>query len=257
MTGKRDRRAEPFGTMVVMGESTVAGGPFLTRPEQRWADVLADLIARCQAAALTYHNKGIGANTISPRSPGYEASAKPSALERYREDVIALNPDLFLLCYGLNDMRAGMDPERFREDMRAIIVDVTAACAPFTLLTTAYHMTAWRSYAPFDRGSPALTERYNAVIRELAEEQDCVVADVWDAQGRADWLMHADGVHPNAVGNLVIAHRVFEALAQSCSCLSRQAHLYAVGTEWTRFTTAERAAAGDPFDPWWQTPGRS
>jgi len=86
---KRDRWARPFERMVVMGESTVEGGPWLERPEERWADVLAGLIERCQRRPLTYFNRGIGANAISPRSPGYANSRKPSALERYREDVIA------------------------------------------------------------------------------------------------------------------------------------------------------------------------
>jgi lysophospholipase L1-like esterase len=96
----------------------------LPRIEDRWADVLASLINKCQQKPVEYHNKGIGANSISPRSPGYEASAKPSALERYQNDVIALKPDLFILCYGLNDMRAGMNVEDFREDMQTIIEDV-------------------------------------------------------------------------------------------------------------------------------------
>jgi lysophospholipase L1-like esterase len=122
--GKKDYCSHPFERMVVLGESTVAGGAWLPRIEDRWADVLASLINKCQQKPVEYHNKGIGANSISPRSPGYEASAKPSALERYQNDVIALKPDLFILCYGLNDMRAGMNVEDFREDMQTIIEDV-------------------------------------------------------------------------------------------------------------------------------------
>ena len=102
---KRNWWPRPFERMVVMGESTVVGGSWLLRQEERWADVLASLLSQCQGREIAYFNRGIGANAISPRSPGYEQSAKPSALERYREDVIGLKPDLFILCYGLNDMR--------------------------------------------------------------------------------------------------------------------------------------------------------
>ena len=116
-------RKEPFKRLVILGESTVQGGPWLRREADRFADVLVRLINACQDEPIEYFNKGIGANAISPRSPGYEASAKPSALERYRDDVIAREPDLFILCYGLNDMRAGMPLEDFREDMAAIIRD--------------------------------------------------------------------------------------------------------------------------------------
>ena len=83
---KKDYCSKEFEKMVVMGESTVAGGGWLARMEDRWADVLAHLINQCQENPVKYYNKGIGANAISPRSPGYESSAKPSALERYKED---------------------------------------------------------------------------------------------------------------------------------------------------------------------------
>jgi lysophospholipase L1-like esterase len=238
---------QPFKTLVILGESTVQGGGWLERPEDRFADVLVRLINTCQEEPITYHNKGIGANVISPRSPGYAASARPSALERYRDDVIALRPDLFILCYGLNDMRAGMDVDEFREDLATIITDVQAACAPLTVLTTVYHMTAWRSYPPFDRGSREATIAYNQAIERLGREHGCLVSHVWESEGEADWLIHPDGVHANLVGNLVLAHRIFEDLATHCSGLSRATFARAAGTDWTRHTTQARAEAGDPF----------
>lgn len=248
---KRDYRAEPFQRMVVLGESTVEGGPWLARQEDRWADILAALIRRCQGGELEYYNKGIGANVISPRSPGYWDSQKPSALERYRADVIDLNPDLFILCYGLNDMRAGLDLECFRADMQTILSDVAEACHPVTVLTTVYHMTGYRSYPPFDRGGVEQTRLYNEVIRQLAEANDCLLADVWQAENAADWQIHPDGVHANAVGNLVIAHRVFEVLAGHCSGISLATQQSALGTEWTHNTTTARAESGDPFRQTW------
>ncbi len=248
---KRDWWPRPFERLVVLGESTVEGGPWLGCTEERWADILAHLISRCQGRGIAYFNEGIGANVISPRSPGYEQSCKPSALERYPQDVIAHDPDLFILCYGLNDMRAGMDPELFREDMHTIIADVRRACQPLTVLTTVYHMTGYHSYPPFDRGGPCQTRVYNEVIRQLARTDDCLLADVWEAEGCADWLIHPDGVHANAIGNLAIAHRVFGVLIQNCSGLSAMTRDLAWSTEWTRQTTAERAAAGDPYRQTW------
>lgn len=247
----RDFRKEPFRRLVVMGESTVQGGGWLVRREHRFADLLAESINACQEHPVEYHNKGIGANAISPRSPGYAQSAKPSALERYKTDVISLRPDLFVLCYGLNDMRAGMPIADFREDMATIITGVQKACSPVTVLTTVYHMTGWRSFAPYDKGSVAATLEYNACIRGLAEEHGCVLADVWAAEGLADWLIHPDGVHANRVGNLLIAHRVFEAIAQHASGLTTWTFAQDHDTVWTQRTTKMRAQAGDPFQKSW------
>ena len=207
--------------MVALGESHVAGSG-ATEERRRWVNIVADLIGRHQGVPVTLHNKGIGANALSPRSPGYAASAKPSALERYREDVIGLQPDLFILSYGLNDMRAGMPPEEFRQDMEQIIVDVREACDPVTVLTTVYHMSAYDWYPPFDVGSIAATEVFNLVIHQLAEKHGCILADIWAAEGRADWVIHPDTVHANDLGHLLIAHRVFEAIATHCSGVATQ-----------------------------------
>lgn len=240
---KRDYHPQPFRTLVVLGESTVRGGPWLTGQERRWPDVLADLINLCQEQPVAYHNEGISASVISPRSPGYEASAKPSAMERYRERVIAASPDLFVMAYGLNDMRAGMDVQEFAEDMEAIVRDVKSACDPMIVLTTVYHITAFDRYPPFDKGSREAVIAYNAAIAGIAAENSCLPADVWSAQGEADWLVHQDGVHANAVGNLVIAHRVFEVIASNCSGLSEKTRRLHEGSAWTK-TAARLAKSG-------------
>ena len=217
----QDLRSTPFTRMVVLGESHVAGR-CATTEGRRWVNIVADLIGEYQGTPVQLFNQGIGANSISPRSPGYPSSAKPSALERYQEDAIKLRPDLFILSYGLNDMRAGMPPEYFRQDMRKIIVDVQGDCNPVTVLTTVYHMSAYDLYPPFDIGSVAATEIYNLVIRQLAEEHGCILADIWSAEGCADWVIHPDTVHANDLGHRLIAHRVFEAVATRCSGIARQ-----------------------------------
>ena len=249
---RKDWWPEEFQRMVVLGESTVEGGGWIADPSERWADILAGLINSCQNKPVEYINKGIGANSISPRSPGYEASAKPSALERYKNDVIANSPDLFILSYGLNDMRAAMPISDFIEDMRTIISDVKAACSPLVVLTTVYYMTGWRSWAPFDKGSKALTRAYNEAITQLAEEEGCLLADIWNAEGGADWIMNPDGVHANKVGNILIANRVFQTIATHTSGLSKATNKRDSTTEWTVNTSAERDKAGDPYDPWWK-----
>lgn len=247
----KDYHRQPFRRMVILGESTVEGGGWLLQKEDRYADVVARLINSCQDEPMEYFNKGIGANAISPRSPGYAESRKPSAMERYHKDVIDLRPDLFLLCYGLNDMRAGMPVAAFRADMAKIIGDVKTACNPMTVLTTVYYMTGWKSWPPYDKGSVALTLEYNEAIRGLAREYDCVVADAWASEGGADWLIHPDGVHANRIGNLLLGHRVFEAIAQHASGLTNSEFERNRDTRWTSNTKAARAKDGDPWRQTW------
>ena len=252
---RNDRWSTPFRRMVVLGESTVEGGGWIAEGSERWADIVAGLINDCQDEPMEYLNKGIGANAISPISPGYEASAKPSAIERYHADVIEQKPDLFVLCYGLNDMRAAMPVDAFIGEMRKIVTDVREACAPLIVLTTIYYMTGWLSYPPFDRGSRALTRVYNDAIAALAEEEGCLLADVWDAEGGADWVMNPDGVHANKVGNLLIAHRVFQTIATHCSGIASAVNRRDMSTHWSQDTMSAREKDGDPYDPWWEQRG--
>lgn len=248
----KDYRKEPFQRLVILGESTVHGGPWLPNPDHdRYADVLVRMINACQEKPIEYFNMGIGANAISPRSPGYEKSVKPSALERYKKDVIENQPDLFILAYGLNDMRADMPIEDFREDMATIIRDVQQACHPVTVLTTVYYMTSWEGWPPYNKGSIDLTLKYNECIRSLAEEFDCILADVWKGEAYADWLIHNDGVHANLVGNIVIAGRIFEAIAKHNSGLTNWAFAQVANNDWTQSTMKARAYFGDPFKKTW------
>jgi lysophospholipase L1-like esterase len=248
----KDYRKEPFRRMVILGESTVEGGPWLqVLPDDRYADVLRRLINACQQRPVEYFNKGIGANAISPRSPGYANSRKPSALERYKKDVVELKPDLFILAYGLNDMRAAMPIADFREDMATIIREVKQASDPMIVLTTIYYMTGWKSYPPYDKGSVELTLKYNECIRGLAREFDCVLADPWSAEGGADWVINPDGVHANKVGNLLIANRIFEAIAQHASGLSAWTNELDSTTKWVANTTKSRSESGDPYRKTW------
>ena len=234
---RKDYHRGKFERLVILGESTVEGGGWLQSKEQRFADVVARLIDTCQKTPVEYFNEGVGASVISPRSTGYDDSRKPSALERYRENVIERNPDLFILCYGLNDMRCGTPLAVFVEDMETIIADVKAACDPVTVLTTVYHMTGFDRFAPFNVGSIEATKQYNAAIAELAQRHDCILADVWAAEGLADHVIHQDGVHANAVGNLLIAHKVFEAIAVNCSGIAEHTQRLDSDTQWTRNTS--------------------
>ena len=120
-----------------------------------------------------------------------------------------------------------------------------------TVLTTVYYMTAYRGWPPINKGSIELTLRYNDCIRSLAAEFDCILADMWSAEGGADWVIDYDGVHANKVGDLLIGNKVFEAIAQHCSGLTNNVFEQEKDSAWTKFTTKKRTEAGAPFTKTW------
>ena len=109
---KRDFRKTPFKVAVALGESTTAGGT-ATRRELTWVHRLGQLIDEAQLEPVRMINSGLGANLISRRSPAYDHSGKPSAMERYEKHVLAHAPDLVLISYGLNDARGERHLSRF------------------------------------------------------------------------------------------------------------------------------------------------
>ena len=224
----------PFDSLVVLGESTVEGGGWLAKTEERWADILADLIQRAQEQPLRYYNAGIGASVIAPSSPGYQASTKPSASERFDQEVITHKPDLVVIAYGLNDMRAGMPLELFRNEMEDMICRLRKVLSPMIVLGNIYHMSAYNFYPPFDKGSVETTKQYNAMLLDVAKANDCVYADVWQAEGQCDYVINPDTVHANKIGNMLIAHKVFEAIVHASSGIAKNIQERDNNTEWTR-----------------------
>jgi len=218
---KRDWRSAPFEVAVALGESTTAGGTVTSR-ELNWVSRVKALIDECQLKPVKMINNGIGSNLISQRSPFYEKSGRPSAMERYEKHVIALAPDLVFISYGLNDARAGTPLGQFLEDLRHIVLDVKARTQAVIVLLNAYFMTDFDRYDPFKLGSVASFIGYNAAQKRLAQECDVLYADVFDAEGMAPWVIDPDGVHANNLGHQLIANRVFETLARNCSCLAER-----------------------------------
>ena len=219
---KRDYWNKPFRVAVALGESTTAGGTATGR-ELTWVSLLAKLINESQLEPVKMINSGIGANVISRRSPEYENSGKPSAMERYQNHVVAHDPDLVLVSYGLNDARGGTPLAQFLEDVKRVVTDIKGRTGALTVIVNAYFMTDFDRYIPFNKANIATFMGYNAGLKRLAKECDTLYADVFAAEDMAPWMIDPDGVHPNNLGHRIIANRIFEVLAQNCSGLSQKA----------------------------------
>jgi len=216
-----DMRSEPVSRVVALGESTTWGYS-VSNQEQCWVDRTVALLEEFQGAPIELINQGIGANVLTPECPAYEDSAKPSALERVDGDVIALEPDLLLVSYGLNDSRGGTPPAVFRRAYQELIDRVRARINPVIVIVNTYYMhEVLYAMAPWDASDYDVTEVYNVVIRQLAQANGLILADVYAAEVGVDWIIDEDHCHPNDLGHRLIAHRVFEAIARNCSFVAR------------------------------------
>lgn len=223
----RDWWDQEFRWLFTFGESITAGGWTSSR-ERSWPFVLAGLINDFQRFPVQLVNMGVGANVVSPVSGGYAFSSKPSALERVEKHILRhapngapVVPDLLVISYGLNDARSGTPLDVFCREMEALIARVRLEIQPLIVLVGPYFMTDFQlGGREWSHANPGVLETYNEGIEALAARVDALYVDILSAYRGCARLVHRDGVHSNDLGHRIVANRIFEVLAASCSGLS-------------------------------------
>jgi len=218
-----DMRPEPVKRIVALGESTTWGYSASAK-EKCWVNQVTAMLEEFQGSPIELINQGIGSNVLTPRCAAYEHSAKPSALERVEGELIALEPDMVFLSYGLNDSRGGTTPEVFRAEYQRLIDTISARINPTIVILNIYYMheILYSNCEHWEEGSYDVNEVFNLVIRQLAEANGLILADIYSAEVGADWIIDMDHCHPNDLGHRIIANRVFEAITRNCSFVAAQ-----------------------------------
>jgi lysophospholipase L1-like esterase len=227
MQANTTQAAGPFRRMVVLGDS-IAYGMCAYRPEHEWPQVAARLLQSFQDEKLEVLNRGLPAEVISPRAPGYAESAKPSLIERYRQHCIDLQPDLVVIAEGLNDMRSGMPIQDFVADLTQIVSDVQQETGALVVLLGIYHQIFGRgandpdALPTWTRWTPDIARLYNQAICLVAGGRQALFVDVQAVMGGADWTLNPDCCHPNDLGHVLVGNALFQVLATQCPSVGRQ-----------------------------------
>ncbi len=112
-------------------------------------------------------------------------SSRPSGLEAIRsiQEELAVEPDLWVIALGTNDVGAQVDEQRFRDDLQATL-DGVGPDAPLV----------WVDLWIRDRREAVVTA--NGVIRDEVDGRASPAAVVgWFAHGADDGVITGDGVH--------------------------------------------------------------
>ena len=215
---QRDLRPDPVKRIVALGESSTWGYS-VSAKEKCWVNQVTNMLEEFQGSSIELINQGIGSNVITTECPSYEHSAKPAALERVDAELIAYNPDLVFLSYGLNDSRGGTQPEVFRRAYQGLIDRIKAKIDPVIVLVNTYYMheILYTNCEHWEESNYDVTEVFNVIIRQLADANGLVHADIYAAEVGVDWIIDEDHCHPNDLGHRIIANRVFEAIVRNCS----------------------------------------
>ena len=114
-----------------------------------------------------------------------------------------------------------------------MIEQARAGCDPLIVLPGPYYMTDFGLGEHFQEGSHEVFQTYNLVTEQVARATNCLFSDVYNAYGGAAWMVHYDGVHANDLGHRLVAHTIFQTLAQNCSGLAiRTKRLEHTGERW-------------------------
>ena len=213
-----DMRSEPVKRIVALGESTTWGYSVSSK-DHCWVNQVTRMLKEYQGADIELINQGIGSNVLTTECPSYQYSVGLSALERVDAELIAHNPDLVFLSYGLNDSRGGTTPAVFRKAYQQLIDRIRSEIDPLIVLVNTYYMheVLYNKCENWEESDYDVTEVFNVVIKQLAEANGLILADIYSAEVGVDWIIDEDHCHATDLGHRIIANRIFEAIVRNCS----------------------------------------
>lgn len=169
-------------------------------------------------------NNQFGINIINAGVGGNNTN---DAKARFQKDVLSKNPDTVIICFGMNDSARDMakyvEIETFKNNLRYFITTLKDRKVNVILVTcnyieeSAYYTRHKQSvFEPYG-GAAAFVDSYCQAVREVAAEQDVMLADVrkeCDAYANRK-LITTDGVHCTALGYSLYSKAIGEKLADT------------------------------------------
>ena len=215
--------------VLFLGDSITQGGGYVT-----FVEYYLDKLYPTQHFDII--SIGLSSETLSGLTENAHPFPRPCLHERLGAALDAVKPDIVFACYGMNDgIYHPQSPERmaaFQNGIRKLIAVDKAAGAKTVLLTPPpFDATAVPNSvrpagaADFSYLNPY--DHYNSVLAEYARWEmslpatDAQVIDLHTplvdhlhARQKADPTFHysGDGIHPDAVGSLLMAATILQAL---------------------------------------------
>lgn len=188
-------------TRIVCFGDSITGAYYHTGGLRSWCDMLGLALQKANPRAnLEMINAGISGHTTV------------NALARIDDDVIAKQPHVVVVMFGMNDVTR-VPLNKYRENLRSIIARCKDAGAGVVLCTPN------SVYENQTRPNNRLAE-YSEAVRKLADELSLPLVDCFNAWQKlrnddpAEWmLMMSDTIHPNMNG-----HRFFAELMTKQIC---------------------------------------
>lgn len=184
-----------------------------------YAELLADEL-RFQGGPVRVSNQGIGGNTTA------------MGMARFEQDVLAANPDVVVIMFGINDaavdvwktppaIESRVSLENYRQNLTAMIRTLKVQGVRVVLMTS--NPVHWNDKTKIMYGHPPYDPNavdgfnghlrvYVAAAREIAKIEDVGLVEVFGAfeehdakSGMPAGSLTSDGMHPGNDGQRLIA----------------------------------------------------
>lgn len=203
------RKERPKGAgprIVCIGDSiTFGAGVALTRHRDGWVRILG----RKLKGKYEVLNYGICGATLlregdQPYRPSFWRVAK------------ALRAQIYLLMLGTNDSKPqNWSTEKYAQQMQERIQELKNEASPERIVLMspppAFKKNETDPYAAFDIDGEVILGEIRKIVRTCAEENGIDFIDLYGSMdGHPEYM--GDGVHPNKLGNKVIAETILTAL---------------------------------------------
>jgi len=139
---------------------------------------------------------------------------------RFEQDVLRFQPTVVTVSAGTNDAHRGVTDEAYEAALRAICERGRAAGALMVLLTPCVIEPREGADEAATQKARELDDRvlgFEKVVRRLAAEFACPVAEcnrrMREARDRGVKIMAGDGIHPDYMGQSLMARAILDALA--------------------------------------------
>jgi len=160
---------------------------------------------------------------------GVASDTAPQMAARLETTVLAFQPTLVTFSAGTNDALRGVSPAEYERALREISAKVKAQGGSMLLLTPCIVSPGKGGDAAAKAKAEAaerVIAQYIEVIRKAAAEEGYPVAEtnalMQAARGQGKELMADDGIHPNYLGQSLMARAVLDAMGHRDVPLPRE-----------------------------------
>ena len=200
---KKEKKKHPDQkTMVCIGDSiTFGAGVLAARKKEAWPYILNRLFEQ----DIEVLNYGINGAAM-------QRSADTPYSEDYYKAAEEIQPDIILLMLGTNDSKPqNWNAEEFEKDYEECLKRFMKEGREIVLLTPPKAFPKkGRDISAFDVRDSVISDGVIPVIRKLADQYGLRVIDLYTmSEDHPEYFK--DGVHPNKLGNQIIANDIFRA----------------------------------------------